>query len=137
MIDVDHFKQFNDCYGHPAGDACLRAIAATLPAFARRQGDIACRYGGEEMALLLPDCGEDQAIDLAERIAQAVRDLAIPHPAGRSATVTISVGVAVILPAAGVYSAADLIAHADEALYEAKHCGRDQVLSYGAVHALA
>jgi diguanylate cyclase (GGDEF)-like protein len=136
MIDVDHFKQFNDCYGHPAGDACLRAIAATLPAFARRHGDIACRYGGEEMALLLPDCSEDQATDRAERIAQAVRDLAIPHPSGRSANVTISAGIAAIVPAAGVYSAADLIAHADEALYEAKHSGRDQVLGYSTVHAL-
>jgi diguanylate cyclase (GGDEF)-like protein len=136
LIDVDHFKQFNDCYGHPAGDTCLRAIAATLPAFARRHGDVACRYGGEEMALLLPDCSEDQAIDLAERIAQAVRDLAIPHPGGRSATVTISAGIAAIFPAAGIQSAADLIAHADEALYEAKHSGRDQVLGYSTVHAL-
>ncbi len=130
LIDVDHFKQFNDTYGHQAGDACLRAIAGTIPPLVNRPGDIAARYGGEEIALLLPGTGLAGAMALAARIAQAVRDLAIPHTGNGPGVVTVSAGVEAIVPARDTDSPALLLEHADIALYAAKHGGRDQVCSY-------
>lgn len=123
MCDVDNFKAFNDRYGHPAGDACLAAVARALDAVIRRPADLAARYGGEEFTLVLPGTNEDGAKNLADRVRQSVRELAIPHDAndGRG-TVTVSVGVATVI---GAWTAVEIIELADKALYEAKAAGRD------------
>ena len=131
LIDVDHFKRFNDLYGHPAGDACLRAIGGALLSFTKRTGELACRYGGEEMAILLPGVDADQAVDTAERIAQAVRDLDITHAGSPGGRVTISLGVTALAVLHTIDSAA-LVAQADTALYAAKADGRDRVLAFSA-----
>lgn len=123
MCDVDNFKAFNDRYGHPAGDACLAAVARALDGVIRRPADLAARYGGEEFALVLPATNEEGATNIAERIRNAVRDLAIPHDAndGRG-IVTISVGVATVI---GAWTAVEIVELADQALYDAKARGRD------------
>jgi diguanylate cyclase (GGDEF)-like protein len=128
MVDVDHFKMFNDFYGHPAGDECLRAVARLLRAAAKRAGDMAARYGGEEFVLLLPNADLAGAILVAEEVRAAVREMNMPHAKSpTSAIVTLSIGVAAWVPG----SAADaerLICAADKALYLAKNCGRDRVM---------
>ena len=130
LLDVDQFKQFNDIYGHQAGDSCLRAIAHAIPALLNRPGDIAARYGGEEIALLLPGTTLSGANGLAERVAQAVRDLRIAHVGSPHGIVTVSAGVEAFVPARDVDTAALLVEHADLALYAAKHAGRDKIVSY-------
>jgi len=130
MIDVDQFKQYNDTYGHQAGDACLRAIASTIPRLVNRPGDIAARYGGEELALLLPGTALAGARAMAERVAQAVHDLAIPHAGSDHGIVTISAGVEAFVPVRDLDNEAELLEHADMALYAAKHAGRDRVMCY-------
>lgn len=143
LLDVDYFKRFNDGYGHQAGDDCLRAVAATLAAWARRPGELAARYGGEEFALLLPACDRQQAADLAEAIRQAVAELDIPHATSEAAPhVTVSVGVATMATVCGAAPCppgtpchlvpADLIKAADSGLYEAKRTGRNRVVPIGA-----
>jgi diguanylate cyclase (GGDEF)-like protein len=139
LLDVDHFKKYNDRYGHPAGDACLRQIAGALGAQARRPADVAARVGGEEFALLLPDTDAAGARCAAERIRSAVARLAIAHEASATAAhVTVSIGVATCWPrpappappaltAATACTAEDLVKHADQALYAAKSQGRDRV----------
>lgn len=124
MCDVDNFKAYNDRYGHPAGDACLAAVAKALDGVIRRPADLAARYGGEEFALVLPATGEDGAKNLAERVRAAVRELAIPHDAndGRG-VVTVSVGVATVI---GAWTAVEIVELADRALYAAKAAGRDR-----------
>ncbi|MES2128746.1 MAG: diguanylate cyclase [Pseudomonadota bacterium] len=127
MIDVDHFKLFNDLYGHPAGDACLQQVATTLRACVSRPEDLVARYGGEEFVCLLPGATPASAQRIAVKLEQAVRDLAIAH--GNSsvgAVVTVSLGVAGAQPASGGDAAA-LIAAADAQLYRAKRDGRGQV----------
>lgn len=95
MIDIDHFKKYNDFYGHQAGDDCLRAVAAALAATPRLPGELVARYGGEEFAVILPACDPETASRLAEQLRQAVADLHIPHAASETAPeLTISVGVA-------------------------------------------
>jgi diguanylate cyclase (GGDEF)-like protein len=131
LLDVDQFKQFNDLYGHQAGDACLQAIAHSIPPLLNRPGDIAARYGGEEIALLLPGTTLAGARGLAERVAYAVRKLAITHAASRHGIVTISAGVEAFVPVRDVDTAALLVEHADLALYAAKRAGRDKVLNFG------
>jgi diguanylate cyclase (GGDEF)-like protein len=133
LIDVDQFKQYNDTYGHQAGDACLRAIASTIPSLVNRPGDIAARYGGEELALLLPGTALAGARALAERVAQAVRNLAIPHAGSEHGIVTISAGVEAFVPVRDLDTEAELLEHADMALYAAKHAGRDRVICYSDV----
>lgn len=129
MFDVDHFKRYNDRYGHPAGDGCLRAIAAVMRDLVSRPGDLVARYGGEEFAMLLPNTEQDGADLLARRLVERVRALAIPHESSLTDTcVTISVGVAT---RAGLEpnmpeGTARLIECADGALYAAKHAGRAQ-----------
>jgi diguanylate cyclase (GGDEF)-like protein len=130
LIDVDQFKQFNDMYGHQAGDACLRAIAGILPRFLKRPGDMAARYGGEELAVLLPGNTESGAKDLAERIADAVRDLGLVHAGSQHGMVTISAGVQAFVPVHDLDSTGELVEHADLALYAAKRAGRDRVFAY-------
>lgn len=126
MIDVDHFKLFNDTYGHQAGDLALTAIAAVIDAAIRRPDDLAARYGGEEFAVLLPDTDRQGATGIAEAISEQVRALQIDHITGPKA-VTISIGVAAAQPRSSMAKAALLIRDADAALYRAKHEGRNTV----------
>ncbi|HVT69452.1 MAG TPA: diguanylate cyclase, partial [Trebonia sp.] len=125
MVDVDHFKRYNDRYGHPAGDTCLRLVAAALNA-GRRAGDTACRYGGEEFALILPDTDQAGALRLAERLRAAVAELIIDTPRDGPSRITISAGLAAHLPGSAA-TAADVVAAADRELYAAKRAGRNTV----------
>jgi diguanylate cyclase (GGDEF)-like protein/PAS domain S-box-containing protein len=127
MIDIDHFKEYNDHYGHPAGDACLRQVARMVGQATRRGGELVARYGGEEFALLLPGADLEDARRAAERCAQIVGDAKIEHRASAtSAWLTISIGVASQVAAAGVACTA-LVEIADAALYRAKRCGRARI----------
>jgi len=127
MLDVDHFKAYNDHYGHPAGDRCLQAVAEVVAMAARRPGDLAVRYGGEEMALLLPNCTEAGAFGVASVIQEHLCTLALPHPTNSFGYVTVSLGFAVHVPGQQQPLAADLLACADAALYSAKHLGRNRI----------
>ncbi|HEX5354599.1 MAG TPA: diguanylate cyclase [Aquabacterium sp.] len=124
MIDVDHFKQFNDLYGHPTGDQCLQEIARLIAQVAQRPADIAARFGGEEFIVLLPDTKLEGAIELARMLVRLVDDAAIPHQASSTAAwVTVSVGVSSCTPHE-LLRKQDLLDAADKALYAAKHQGR-------------
>ncbi|MGF1663387.1 MAG: diguanylate cyclase [Kineosporiaceae bacterium] len=125
MVDVDHFKAYNDRYGHPQGDATLRAVAHELRRAAHRGNDLAARYGGEEFALVLPDTDVQTAELVAEAVLGAVREAGIEHAAAPAGFLTVSVGVAVCIPAAE-WTATDLVRAADGALYRAKAAGRDR-----------
>lgn len=131
MMDVDFFKRYNDTYGHQAGDACLQAVARAAGSVIRRRTDFLARYGGEELVALLPNTDAASAMPIAEAVVQAVRDLGLPHAASEAAAmVTLSVGVATVLP--GMPPApevgARLLADADAALYLAKHQGRNRAV---------
>ncbi|WP_119940930.1 diguanylate cyclase [Neorhizobium sp. NCHU2750] len=130
MVDVDYFKRFNDTYGHGAGDACLKMVADCLRAAGRRTGDRAARYGGEEMALILPDTDEKLAFAIAEEFCERLRGLHIPHSGSDKGMVTASIGVAALGRGAVATDAVRLIARADEALYAAKRDGRDCVKTW-------
>lgn len=130
MIDVDRFKAFNDNYGHPAGDRCLRKIAQALAAMPQRPGDLIARYGGEEFVILLPNTPEPGALSVAERARCAVRALGIEHRFSAAEIVTISLGVASQLPAPDGSDASALVSEADRALYDAKARGRDTVSAF-------
>jgi diguanylate cyclase (GGDEF)-like protein len=125
MVDVDHFKAYNDGFGHPAGDGCLRAVAQQLRDGLRRQGDSVFRFGGEEFVLLLPDTAADQALHCCELLRRQLEDQAMPHPLG---VVTISVGVAASRLEGEDDGATDLLARADAALYRAKREGRNRAM---------
>ena len=128
MIDIDHFKKYNDHYGHQAGDQCLKSVAQTLEANAKRASDLAARYGGEEFSLVLAETDAATAMILAEGVCQAVESLQLPHEMAPTGVITISVGVAT--STSDVYQDADaLLRAADVALYRAKHNGRNQVQS--------
>ncbi len=127
MIDVDRFKAFNDCYGHPAGDRCLRDIALALKNLPGRPGDLVARYGGEELVMLLPNTPEASVLMLAERARSAVRSLGIAHRGSEATIVTISLGAASLRPNHPASRADDLVQAADRALYRAKESGRDRV----------
>jgi diguanylate cyclase (GGDEF)-like protein/PAS domain S-box-containing protein len=129
MIDVDRFKDFNDCYGHPAGDRCLLRTAHALTDIANRPADLSARYGGEEFAILLPNTSEGGALVIAERARCAVRSLGIEHRANPEKIVTISLGVSSLVAGRGGIEAADLVKSADIALYASKAKGRDRVSS--------
>lgn len=124
MADVDHFKAYNDRYGHQAGDDVLRRVAQAIRA-ALRQGDLVYRYGGEELLAVFPVRGLGRAQVAADRLRRAVEALAIPHEASPHGVVTVSVGVAEANAVTGVEGA---IALADSALYEAKDQGRNRVV---------
>ncbi|QGM45319.1 diguanylate cyclase [Methylocystis heyeri] len=127
MIDVDHFKLYNDRLGHQSGDACLQSVAATITKHLRRPHDLAARYGGEEFICLMPETDSDGAEARAEEIRAAVERLGLPHPASETApVVTVSVGAASASPGEDV-SCTDLTLRADQALYAAKAAGRNQV----------
>ncbi|KQT46311.1 hypothetical protein ASG43_11850 [Aureimonas sp. Leaf454] len=126
LIDVDHFKRYNDAYGHPAGDDCLRAISSQLGKLLRRPGDFGARYGGEELAAILPHTSLDGAAGWAETMRSAVADLGIHHKGSPFRHVTISLGVSSYPSGDAPVSPAGLIKLADEALYEAKGAGRNR-----------
>ncbi len=126
MIDVDRFKSYNDHYGHPGGDECLRLVAETLARATRGVTDVACRYGGEEFVVILPEADLTAARAVAERARTAVADLRLPHVACDAGIVTVSVGVAAVVPSPAATSE-DLVAAADAALYRAKENGRNRV----------
>nr|WP_294504928.1 sensor domain-containing diguanylate cyclase [uncultured Rhodopila sp.] len=127
MIDIDHFKAFNDCYGHPAGDECLRLVARTIQGSLRRQGEFAARYGGEEIAVLLPGCDGPRAAALAETMLRAVRGLALRQAGHLDDVVTFSAGVGTCAPGRDEGDAQALVEMADTALYAAKAAGRNRV----------
>lgn len=127
MIDVDHFKSYNDRYGHPAGDTCLKQVANTLAKCCRRAGDVVARYGGEEFALLMYHTPRNDGYAHAEQLRQAVAALQIPHDGTAGGYVTISLGAATQVPDAN--GAPETLLHAaDQALYEAKRQGRNHVV---------
>ena len=128
MLDVDHFKKFNDRYGHQAGDDCLQKVAGVLQAYARRAGDVAARYGGEEFILIAPNMDLFHAQVLAEAIRTAVEQLGIEHLDAAAGHVTCSLGLAV-MSVGQVLDRAVLLHQADEALYRAKRHGRNRVES--------
>jgi diguanylate cyclase (GGDEF)-like protein len=130
MMDVDCFKQYNDIYGHAAGDECLRIISHLIRDLtARRPGDLAARYGGEEFAVLLPNTDVADAVAIAEHIRGAIRGLAIEHSGSPTGFVTISAGIDARVPTQDAGEPAELIRTADRALYEAKKKGRNRVLA--------
>ena len=127
VIDVDHFKLYNDTLGHAAGDACLRKVAAALQSHALRPTDIAARYGGEEFVLLFAETSAETAQKLAESLRAHVESLEMPNPrSNTSAWVTVSVGVATVVPSQRDSMEAFFVA-ADRAMYEAKEAGRNRV----------
>jgi two-component system sensor histidine kinase ChiS len=127
MVDIDFFKNFNDTYGHQAGDICLRRVANALSGTVKRAGDITARYGGEEFAIILPDTSMDDTALVAEKLRKNIESLGILHESSSvSDNVTISLGYASVIPSRNS-SAADIIIMADKALYQAKRGGRNQV----------
>ena len=130
LIDIDHFKALNDCYGHQVGDAALQRIAKVVNGTCARPFDMAARYGGEEFALICYDMNSEHALRLAEQLRLAVQNLGIENPSAIPLSVaTISIGVAVASPTSK-RSPEGLIQLADEALYKAKHSGRNCVVLY-------
>jgi len=129
MMDIDHFKEFNDHYGHGAGDQCLKKVAHALTDTLSRPGDTLCRYGGEEFVALLPGNDGGGAGVVAERLREAVEALSIAHEySSVSDVVTLSLGIAFAEPAGEHKGTAEsLIKRADEALYAAKRAGRNRV----------
>ena len=127
LCDIDHFKLYNDHYGHPAGDDCLRKVAAAISTAGNRPGDLVARYGGEEFVIILPNTSAEGAIKVGEKIRDQVKAVQIPHiKSGVSEYVTLSLGVASIIPTDKL-SPASLVTTADDALYQAKAKGRDQL----------
>jgi diguanylate cyclase (GGDEF)-like protein len=129
MIDVDHFKLFNDTYGHPEGDACLSRIGETLAGIATATSGFAARYGGEEFSLLLPNTATRRALEIGELVRTAVQNLAIPHVTSDHLAVTVSVGVAGVKPCEAL-NPGDLLEAADASLYVAKRKGRNAVAEH-------
>jgi len=128
LIDIDHFKPFNDYYGHQAGDDALKEVAQVINLSAQRPLDFAARFGGEEFSLVLYGPAKDYGRELPDQLREAVRDLKIVHE--ESSTdhyLTVSIGVAMVHPGAR-RSIAGAIQMADEALYEAKEAGRNKVV---------
>lgn len=130
MLDIDHFKLYNDTYGHQGGDQCLKQVAAAIRDCARRAGDVAARYGGEEFSIILPETSESNAVIVSRNILEKVEKLAIPHAGSKtSSIVTISIGMATLSPSPE-NSIAELIERADKALYLAKEEGRNCLRFY-------
>jgi diguanylate cyclase (GGDEF)-like protein/PAS domain S-box-containing protein len=133
LLDADHFKLYNDSYGHVRGDNCLRQIADSAQRVVSRPGDLVARYGGEEFAVLLPGTNNDGAVKVAFDVCDAIRSCKLPHCASTHGVVTISIGVATIVPELGQLSQI-LIEAADLALYNAKRGGRDQVCNGASIN---
>ena len=128
LMDIDHFKAYNDRYGHLAGDDTLCRVAEALAAAVGRPGDLAARYGGEEFVCLLPETDREGAALIARHLADAVRALDLPHEGNGAGRVTISLGVASRVPMEGE-APTTLVGAADQALYRAKEEGRDRVVT--------
>ena len=127
MIDIDYFKKYNDLYGHQMGDDCLKTVAQNIRSFMRRPTDMTARYGGEEFVVLLPETSREAAEQLANKIREGIASLKIPHEDSLLKIVTVSIGIANIIPQR--YSDPDTVLKlADEALYEAKGQGRNRVV---------
>ena len=126
MIDIDQFKDYNDHYGHQAGDDCLKQVALAIAGAAQRAGDLAARYGGEEFVLILPDADANAARRVAEGLRQSIEALGLHHVRSPSGRVTVSIGVAA-LASGGPTDPESLLHAADTALYRAKNEGRNQV----------
>ena len=126
LADVDHFKLFNDTYGHAEGDRCLVKIAQAMQQGSKRPADLGARYGGEEFAMVLPDTNAAGAIQVVERVRRTLDRMAIPHPTSPVGDiVTLSFGIATLIPQPGQRLEA-LIRRADEAMYVAKAMGRNR-----------
>jgi diguanylate cyclase (GGDEF)-like protein len=132
MVDIDHFKMFNDRYGHVAGDTCLGAVGETLSLVSLEEAVLVARYGGEEFALLLPGLTIERARVLAEEARRTVEDLLINHSESPCGHVTVSIGVESMVPES-YQTSADLIEAADRALYDAKRRGRNKVVTHAAI----
>jgi len=127
VIDIDHFKEYNDCYGHAQGDECLVSVAKILNGVPSRATDLLARYGGEEFVLMLPNTDREAALEIAERCRAAVNEQQVPHAASSvSDAVTISCGVSTIVPSSGNYPS-QIFNAADKMLYQAKQNGRNCV----------
>ncbi|MGH8299004.1 MAG: diguanylate cyclase [Steroidobacteraceae bacterium] len=126
IIDVDHFKAYNDRYGHQAGDRALRRVAQVVQRFARRPLDIAARYGGEEFLVALYDLGAEHVREIAEELRESIQALGIPHDDSPAGVVTASIGVSIVSPRPG-RSPEGAVQLADEALYAAKRGGRNGI----------
>jgi len=135
MLDVDHFKAYNDHYGHPAGDRCLQQLSQLLRSLLRRDTDLVARYGGEEFVILLPDTAEAPALELAEQIRRAVQAIGIKHQASETGEVTVSVGLACYHPGGIIEDTDSLMHYADLALYQSKADGRNRVSVFKAAPA--
>jgi diguanylate cyclase (GGDEF)-like protein len=126
LLDVDHFKRYNDHYGHPAGDECLRRIASEMTRHVKRPADLLARYGGEEFACILPDTGHEGAMQFARQLGTHIQELGIAHAASdTSEVVTVSLGVGTVL-APAAHGADRLLELADAQLYDAKRQGRNR-----------
>jgi diguanylate cyclase (GGDEF)-like protein len=132
MVDVDHFKRYNDRYGHPAGDRCLRAVADALRTTVSRPTDLVARYGGEEFVVILPATDLAGATTVAECIRQAVLDLGLEHLDNFTKRVTVSLGISIQCAEKSALNASKLLQDADLALYRAKNSGRNRVHIYSA-----
>lgn len=131
VVDVDHFKPYNDLHGHLAGDQCLKLLAATISPLCGRPGDLVCRWGGDEFLVLLPATDEAGAARLARAILAAAGALRLPHGASNvSPVVTVSVGSAAVVPS-DKDSPEGLVRRADEALYAAKKAGGNRAVAAG------
>lgn len=127
LCDIDHFKAYNDTYGHQAGDACIRQVAQAIRQATRRPADFVARYGGEEFVVILPNTPLQGALQVAKMVRSQVKSLAITHAASNVChCVTLSLGVACLTPSSR-WSADDLLKGADQALYQSKHQGRDRI----------
>lgn len=129
MIDIDHFKLYNDHYGHAGGDECLRRVATILKNCLKRPTDFIARYGGEEIVVILPETGDEGAAMIAGLMCREVAGEDIAHAASPTAAqVTVSLGAASALPGSGIGSSRDLLEAADARLYAAKKAGRNRVM---------
>lgn len=130
LADIDHFKAFNDRFGHQAGDDCLRQVAGTLSSAGRRPADLVARYGGEEFAMVLPGTMLDGAVDVAQAVSRGIADLAIAHTHSDSSQgITLSLGIVSLVPDQDT-TPEDLIQRADRALYQAKEQGRNRFVVF-------
>jgi diguanylate cyclase (GGDEF)-like protein len=128
LCDIDYFKDYNDTYGHPSGDRCLKQVAAVLKQATKRAADLVARYGGEEFAVILPDTNARGALFVANAIRQKLQQLQLPHcKSAVSQYVTLSIGIATKIPNPN-QTPSTLIKRADDALYRAKKEGRDRLV---------
>jgi diguanylate cyclase (GGDEF)-like protein len=129
LCDVDFFKLYNDEYGHPSGDACLKRVAHALSSAMRSEADLVCRYGGEEFGIILPNTSQSSALPIADRIKSVIEQLAIPHCRSKTSPfVSLSMGIATTVPSPDMFPS-ELVEAADQMLYQAKQKGRNCYIS--------